>query len=288
MTIELREVSLNKVGDCPWLISKLRKDGILTNRSKSENGWIIKAIYHMQTLIGVTVYGYSSEYQFYEIRDLIINEPYKEMGYEKLALAKVIEALQQMKDCKEIYSSVRIGDPIKTKFYQAFNFQVTDQMLNDKCLLVLTCPLFRFEDQFDVIAGKRVTLKIIEKHPGSKVLIPFYYYDIYENHHHQKVGKISIRIGHNDHSYYNGHIGYEIDTAYRGHHYSLDAARLVLEVARYHGMTFLYVTCKESNQASRKIIQSLGGELLEITEVPSSYFAWVEGMGPYCIFKVQL
>lgn len=39
----------------------------------------------------------------------------------------------------------------------------------------------------------------------------FYYYDIYENKYNKKVGKIIIIICYNYHSYYNGHIGYELD-----------------------------------------------------------------------------
>lgn len=148
--------------------------------------------------------------------------------------------------------------------------------------------MFEFEKQFDVLSGERITLKIIEKHPGNEVLIPFYYYDIYENKSNQPIGKISIRMGCNDQSYYNGHIGYEIDEAYRGHRYSLESALLVLQVAKFHQMAFIYVTCRETNQSSRKIIELLGGNLLEVATIPTSYFAWHEGIEPHCIYQVNL
>lgn len=148
--------------------------------------------------------------------------------------------------------------------------------------------MFQFYEQFNELSDDIVSLKIIEKHPGNEVMIPFYYYDIYENQTHQKVGKISIRIGENYHSYFNGHIGYEIDEAYRGHKYSFYAAKLVLQVAKEHGMEFIYITCNESNKASKKVIEYLGGELIEVAPIPKDYFGWYEGIEPHCIFKKKL
>lgn len=95
--------------------------------------------------------------------------------------------------------------------------------------------MFSFFDCFDKITGDTLTLKIIEKNPGDDQAIPFYYYDIYKNDSDQPIGKISIRIGHNFHSYYNGNLGYEIDEPYRGHHYAMIACQMLLPVAKAHG-----------------------------------------------------
>ena len=67
--------------------------------------------------------------------------------------------------------------------------------------------MFAFTDKFDVIEGEELVLKIIEKNPGDDKMIPFYYYDIFQKSDMSAVGKISVRIGNNFHSYYNGHIG---------------------------------------------------------------------------------
>ena len=147
--------------------------------------------------------------------------------------------------------------------------------------------MFPFSDRFDIIPGDNgMHLEIIEKYPGDEAMIPFYYYDIVVDG--RQVGKISIRIGDNYHSYYNGHIGYEVEEADRGHRYSLSALKLVLPVARYHGMKRIYITCDESNAASRRIIELAGGQLVEIAPIPTDYFAWYEGIEDHCIYRLDL
>jgi hypothetical protein len=147
--------------------------------------------------------------------------------------------------------------------------------------------MFAFTDQFNTISGPNgMTLSICEKCPGDEVMIPFYYYDILVND--VPVGKISIRIGDNAHSYWNGHVGYEIDPPYRGNHYSLDALRQVLQVARFHGMTRIYLTCDESNTASRKIIEAAGAALVETAVPPETYFAWRPDMKAQCVYELKL
>ena len=146
---------------------------------------------------------------------------------------------------------------------------------------------FCFTDKFDIITSPDLTLKIAQKHPGDGKMLMFYYYDII-NPANQIVGKISVRIGHNFHSYYNGHIGYEIFEEYRGSGYACKACRLALDVARFHNMDFIYLACAESNIASYKTIEKLGAELVEICDVPREYFAWREGMERRRIYKLEL
>ena len=147
--------------------------------------------------------------------------------------------------------------------------------------------MFPFTDRFDTIPGENgMHLEIIEKYPGDDALLPFYFYDIYVLQ--RQVGKISIRIGDNYHAYYNGHIGYEVNEADRGHCYALAALRLVLPVARYHGMERIYITCDVSNTASRRTIERAGAKLLEITPIPTDYFAWYEGIEDHCIYELTL
>ncbi len=133
--------------------------------------------------------------------------------------------------------------------------------------------------KFDKIESDLLTLKLIDFYEEADPMIPFYWYDIILNDTHQKIGKISIRIGHNYHSYYNGNIGYEIDEEFRGHHYSLEACKMVIPVARVYGMTELYLTCDEDNAASYKTIERLGAVLKEIVQPPEDYFAFYDGMG---------
>lgn len=146
--------------------------------------------------------------------------------------------------------------------------------------------MFPFEDRFNEISGGNMTLQVIEKKEGGRVQLPYYYYEIFVDD--IPVGKISIRIGDNFHTYYNGHIGYEINKEARGHGYACRACGLVLDVARFHGMSRLYVTCAEDNTASYHTIENLGARLLEICDVPREYFAWYEGIPRHRIYQLNL
>ena len=146
--------------------------------------------------------------------------------------------------------------------------------------------MFSFTDRFDRLTSGPMTLQITEKVPAGPDGLPFYFYDILTGG--QPVGKISIRVGGNFHTYYNGNIGYEVDGPHRGHGYARAACRLVLPVARYHGMTSLYLTCAEGNIASRRTIEHLGAEFLETCPVPREYFAWREGMERQRIYRLAI
>ncbi len=145
---------------------------------------------------------------------------------------------------------------------------------------------FEFMNDFDILSNDEVTLKICQKYPGDDELLPFYYYDIFVGD--TVVGKISIRIGNNYHSYYNGNIGYEIDKEYRGNNYSYKACKLVFQVAKAHGMNELILACDESNIASYKTIEKLGAELIETVKPPKDYFAYRENMEKQRIYKLHI
>mgnify|MGYP002510679853 FL=1 len=145
---------------------------------------------------------------------------------------------------------------------------------------------FAFDSRFDEISGGDITLKIREKAEGGRVQLPYYYYDILAEG--VPVGKISIRIGDNFHTYYNGHIGYEVNEEARGRGYARRACELALDTARFHGMTRLYITCAEDNAPSWHTIERLGGRLLEICDVPREYFAWYEGIPRHRIYQLDL
>lgn len=143
-----------------------------------------------------------------------------------------------------------------------------------------------FFDKYDFIEAEPLSLKIIEKHPGDNIVIPFYYWDILLNGH--PIGKISLRIGSNFHSYYNGNVGYEINEPHRGKNYAYKACLLILPVAVEHGMNELILSCEESNIASYKTIEKLSAELIEIVDVPRAYFAWQEDMEKQRIYRLRI
>lgn len=145
---------------------------------------------------------------------------------------------------------------------------------------------FQFFDNFDVLTDGEIMLKISGKYFGDEETLPFYYYDIFLSD--RFIGRISMRIGNNFSSYYNGNIGYEIEENFRGNNFSFKACKLVLQVAKTHGMKEIFLTCDENNIASYKTIEKLGGKLIETTKPPKTYFAYRENMKKQRIYKLIL
>jgi D,D-heptose 1,7-bisphosphate phosphatase len=129
--------------------------------------------------------------------------------------------------------------------------------------------LFEFMD-FDYLSDGEIELIIEEKADAyePKGYLPAYKYKIRLHNSKDRIGRIDIRIGHNRNTYYGGNIGYEIEEAYRGHHYAAKACRLVKKVAEAHGMDKVIITNSPSNIPSRKTCENLGARLLEIVDLP--------------------
>jgi predicted acetyltransferase len=86
------------------------------------------------------------------------------------------------------------------------------------------------------------------------------------------LGRIRLRVGWNDEVIrYAGHIGYAVEPAHRGHHYAERACRLIVPLAKRHGMTELWLTCQPDNIASRRTLERLGAEYAAVLDVPSEY-----------------
>lgn len=145
-----------------------------------------------------------------------------------------------------------------------------------------------FNNEFDTIIGKRISLNITDKNQGSQDELPFYYYDIYLLNTTTQVGKISIRIGHNYHSYFNGNVGYEINEEFRGNHYALESVKLIIDVAKYHHMKHLILSCAEDNVASYKTIEKLDAQLIEVVIPPKEYIFYYEGIEPHRIYRMDI
>lgn len=148
--------------------------------------------------------------------------------------------------------------------------------------------MMEFNNRFSVMHGETLTLRLIETCMGDENIIPFYYYDIYLNHDNTPIGKISIRIGHNKHSYYNGNLGYEIDESYRGQGYAAEAVKMTYDIALHYMMDYLIASCHHDNYQSISVIEKLGGIYLETIMPPKDYIFYYEGMPEQSIFRIDL
>lgn len=145
-----------------------------------------------------------------------------------------------------------------------------------------------FSQNFKIIKGDILTLKLIEACVGDDKNIPFYYYAIYLNSISSVIGKISIRIGQNEHSYFNGNVGYEIDEVFRGNCYAKIAVIMTYSVARFHGMSHLIISCDADNYSSKRVINKLGGIHIETILPPKSYVFYYEGIAKHSIYRIDI
>lgn len=84
------------------------------------------------------------------------------------------------------------------------------------------------------------------------------------------VGNIQLRLGHGeDLERYAGHLGYYVSPAHRGKQYAQRSCFLLLELARWHGLSDLWITCNPDNIASRRTAERLGATLIETVQLPA-------------------
>jgi len=103
-------------------------------------------------------------------------------------------------------------------------------------------------------------------------------------------GTISLRLSDDDQfRLYTGHVGYGVFPPARGYHYAERATRLLLALAKLHGRDHLWITCNPANLASRRTIERLGANLVEIIEVPENNVVRARGGETHkCRYRVDL
>ena len=144
-----------------------------------------------------------------------------------------------------------------------------------------------FRKEFFFVDGDIASLRLLETVEGNGDELPFYWWSIAEKRTGENVGETSLRLGHNYHSYWNGDVGYEVDEPYRGHHYAAIALKMVLPIAKAHGMDHLFFSCDENNAASYRTIERFGGKLLEISYPPEDWIYYRPGLPLKRIYRIE-
>ena len=102
-------------------------------------------------------------------------------------------------------------------------------------------------------------------------------------------GGASLRIGATDSiALYYGHIGYHVYPPARGRHYAERACRLLIPLARRHGLRTLWITCNPDNRPSRRTCERLGMELVGIVAVPDTEPLYARGEREKCRYRMVL
>jgi len=126
----------------------------------------------------------------------------------------------------------------------------------------------------------------------EKKYSPFYDFAVCKGS--EKIGYINLRIGYGGYGpdesslYYGGQIGYGIDEEHRGNAYAVRACRLLLPVARAHGMVKLLITNNVTNVASKRVCEKLGARFVRTARLPEWYDLYKEGQRFSNIFEFSV
>ena len=154
----------------------------------------------------------------------------------------------------------------------------------------LPCDFKRFID-LPELSDDTIHLVCTAKNPAipEKKYVPSYQFAVCIGA--EIIGRIDLRIGYRGFGpdegslYYGGQIGYGIDEKYRGNGYAGRACRLLLPVARAHGMTKLLITNNRTNTASRRVCEKLGARFLRVARLPEWTDIYKEGRRFQNIFE---
>jgi tagatose 1,6-diphosphate aldolase len=136
-----------------------------------------------------------------------------------------------------------------------------------------------------------LTLTLVEEYPGDRATnrVPAYKFRMRPVDRDEEIGRIELRIGDTSHIVLcAGHIGYSVRSEHRGQRYAARACRLLLPVARRHGLKALWITCNVDNVASRRTCELAGARLVEIVDVPEDTDMYRKGDRQKCRHRIDL
>jgi tagatose 1,6-diphosphate aldolase len=155
--------------------------------------------------------------------------------------------------------------------------------------------MFQFLDPGELVDGD-LWLELIEHRSGDSAAegrrgwVPAYRFALRRAGRDDRIGVIDLRIGttENPNLFYGGHIGYRVYPEHRGHCYAARACRLVLGLARRHGLAEVWITANPENGASRRTAELAGGELVETVLLPDDNDMYRQGDRRKCRYCIAL
>lgn len=104
----------------------------------------------------------------------------------------------------------------------------------------------------------------------------------------KRAGSCSLRTGYHPSLMVNGHIGYTVFPAFRGHHYAARAVRLLLTHARTWNMPEVSICCVPENAASRRTCEIAGLSFDGIFDIPPEHALYAQGKRQFCRYMIDL
>jgi tagatose 1,6-diphosphate aldolase len=134
-------------------------------------------------------------------------------------------------------------------------------------------------------------LVLVVKYPGNaeKNLVPAYRFEMRHVPSGKRMGGIDLRVGDTyDLVHYGGHLGYGVDAEFRGRHYAARSCRLLLPLAKQHGINPVWITCNPDNRASRRTCELAGARYAEIVDLPEHIDMYKRGERQKCRYRIDL
>ena len=102
-------------------------------------------------------------------------------------------------------------------------------------------------------------------------------------------GTVSLRVGsHENLRLYFGHVGYSVFPPARGRRLAERSVRLLIPLARRHGMHELWITTNPDNAPSRRTCERLGAEYVETVDLPRGHPLYAQGERQKCRYLLVL
>lgn len=149
-------------------------------------------------------------------------------------------------------------------------------------------PDFKFLDP-GPLAEDELELVLTETAPGDPDidLAPFYLFDMRVDG--NKAGYVRLRVDDTELiRIYQGHIGYAVEPEFRGHRYAERSSRLILPLAKAHGINPIWITCNPDNIASRRTIERLGATFVETVTAPENSGYYRIGIRQKCRYRLDI
>ncbi|AWB45552.1 diadenosine tetraphosphatase [Paenibacillus sp. CAA11] len=148
MEVSLKDIDETNWLECIFLTTDPDKNHYLVEKfvasnavsiaqSKIEKGWITKAIYSEDTMVGFTMYGYSGEDNCFELCRIMIDHKFQRRGFGRKAINLIIEEMRKNKECSEIYLSFDPENNSAKKLYEEFGFENTGKIVDEEVLYCL-------------------------------------------------------------------------------------------------------------------------------------------------------
>ena len=140
------------------------------------------------------------------------------------------------------------------------------------------------------LVDDELELVLVKKIPANdeRSVVPYYEFEMKNMQTRETMGNIRLRIGYNERIHYGGQIGYDVKEEFRGQRFAARACKLLLPFAKRNGLTELWLTCDPENKPSRRTVERLGAQLVEVVDLPEHNEQYQRGERQKCRYKIDL